>query len=287
MSEVPHPYAGRSAVLATMHGKARAVAPAFAQRVGLNVVETAGLDTDALGTFSGETPRRGTMLETAVAKARLGMAATGLRLAIASEGSFGPHPQIPFLPAGIELMVFVDADRGWVIHESMIAERTNFAHLVSAPGAPLDTFLAQVGFPQHALMVRPNAGERAAAWAKGIADRGDLDRAVAAAAAASADRCALIETDMRAHRNPTRMDALAGLATRLALRLAAQCPACSAPGWGRIDVTRNLPCELCGLPTHVIAAEIFGCAVCSHRESQPRPDGMVVAQAMHCDACNP
>jgi hypothetical protein len=55
----------------------------------------------------------------------------------------------------------------------------------------------------------------------------------------------------------------------------------------QIDVTRSLPCELCGLPTHVIAAEIFGCAVCSHRESQPRPDGMVVAQAMHCDACNP
>ena len=287
MPEGPHPYTGRSAVLATMHGKQRAVAPAFGQLIGLNVVATVGLDTDALGTFSGETPRRGPMLETAVAKARLGIEATGLRLAIASEGSFGPHPQIPFLPAGIELLVFVDADRDSVIHETMLAEQTNFAHLVAAPGSPIDSFLAQVGFPQHALVVRPNSGNPAAALAKGIVERGDLDRAIAAAAAASADRCALIETDMRAHLNPTRMDTLARLSMQLAQRLAAQCPACCAPGWGRVEVTRGLPCELCRLPTQVIAAEVFGCAACGHRASQPRRDGMVHAQAMHCDACNP
>lgn len=278
---------GRSAVLVTMHGKERAVAPAFGQVLGLNVHVPPAVDTDALGTFSGETPRRGTMLETAVTKARLGIEATGLRLALASEGSFGPHPQIPFLPAGIELLVFVDADQGLVIHETVVAERTNFAHLSAAPGTPIDAFLAQVGFPEHALIVRPNAGDQFAALAKGIVDRGDLDRAVAAAAAASVDRCALIETDMRAHLNPTRMDALARLAMQLALRVAAQCPACCAPGWGRVDVTRGLPCELCGMPTHVIAAEVFGCAACGHRESQPRRDGMFHAQAMHCDACNP
>jgi len=123
-----------------MHGKERAVAPAFGPIVGLNVVATAGVDTDVLGTFSGETLRRGTMLETAVAKARLGVEATGLRLAIASEGSFGPHPQIFFMPAGIELLVLVDVDQGLVIHETMLLENTNLAHLVAAPGAPINAF---------------------------------------------------------------------------------------------------------------------------------------------------
>jgi len=245
-----------------MHGKERAVAPAFGQVVGLSVVATAAVDTDALGTFSGETPRRGTMLETAVAKARLGIEATGLRLAIAGEGSFGPHPQIPFLPSGIELLVFVDAEKGLLIHKIAVVGKTNLAHLVAAPSTPIDTFLVQVGFPDHALIVRPNAGDPLAALAKGIVDRGELDRAVAAAAAASEDRCARIETDMRAHLNPTRMETLARLAMQLALRVAAHCPVRDAPGWGRVDVTRGLPCELCRMPTQVIAGKIFGCAAC-------------------------
>ena len=288
-----HPYAGRSAVLATMHRKQQAVAPAFEQALGLNVVATTDVDTDTLGTFSGETPRRGTMLETALAKARLGMQATGLRLAIASEGSFGPHPEIPFLPAGIELLVFVDADAQSAIHETRVVERTNFAHRVTAPVADTDTatelnaFLAQVGFPAHGLIVRPNAGHSHAALRKGIVDRADLDQAVDAAAAASADGRACIETDMRAHMNPTRMAMLAHLATQLALRLAARCPACAAPGWGRIDTTPGLPCEECGTPTEMIAAEVFGCSSCGHRESRSRSDGLLMAPPGRCPQCNP
>ena len=286
-----HPYGGRSAVLATMHRKERAVAPAFVQALGLNVVATTDVDTDTLGTFSGETPRRGTMLETALAKARLGMQATGLRLGIATEGSFGPHPEIPFLPAGIEVMVFVDADSGLTIQETSVVERTNFAHRVTAPGEDTDTdmnaYLVQVGFPAHGLIVRPNAAHSHAALRKGIVDRADLDQAVAEAAAASADGRACIETDMRAHLNPTRMAMLAKLATQLALRLAARCPACAAPGWGRIDTTPGLPCQECSTPTAMIATEVFGCSSCGHRESRARSDGLLMAPPGRCPQCNP
>jgi len=107
------------------------------------------------------------MLETTVAKAWLGINATGLQLAIASEGSFGPHALIPFLPSGIETLVFVDADQGWVIHEAIAIELTNFAHLVAVPGTPINTFLTQVGFPDHGLIVRPNAGDPFASLARG------------------------------------------------------------------------------------------------------------------------
>ena len=59
MFEQPYPFAGRSAVLVTMHGKEKAVAPAFGQVLGIKLVVTKGVGTDALGTFSGETARRG------------------------------------------------------------------------------------------------------------------------------------------------------------------------------------------------------------------------------------
>lgn len=71
-------YAGRCAVLATMHGKQAAIAPVLFDRLGLVVSTAPDLDTDQLGTFTGERPRAGTMRETAIAKAKLGMAATGL-----------------------------------------------------------------------------------------------------------------------------------------------------------------------------------------------------------------
>ena len=70
-------YAGRTAILATMHGKERAVAPALLETPGLTVTVAAGIDTDRLGTFTGEIDRPGDMLETARRKARLGMETTG------------------------------------------------------------------------------------------------------------------------------------------------------------------------------------------------------------------
>jgi len=102
------PYRGRQAVLATMHGKEAAVQPPFRDCLGLSVWTPPGLDTDALGTFTGETRRLGTITKTALVKARLGMAAASASIAIASEGSYGPHPHMPFVAVGIEIMVLVD-----------------------------------------------------------------------------------------------------------------------------------------------------------------------------------
>jgi len=280
-------YAGRSAVLATMHGKEQAVAPAFMDAAGLTVMPAYNLDTDALGTFTGEIPRRGTMLEVAIAKARLGMQAAGLPLGIASEGSFGPHPAFTFAPGGIEVLVFVDSETGITIHETLIVDETNFAHVVAIPGDRLDAFLARVGFPKHGLIVRPNSGDFHPGLCKGIVDRRSLDHAVVAMAAISQDGRACIETDMRAHFNPTRMSSLAVVAKRLALRLTTNCASCAAPGWGRIDVARGLPCELCGTPTTLVAVEVFGCAACDYREERPRRDGQAYARPINCPECNP
>lgn len=270
-----------------MHGKEEAIAPALMSALGLLVAPAPGLDTDQFGTFSGEIARHGTMIEVAVRKARLGMSAIGLPLGLASEGTFGPHPAIPFFPAGMELLVFVDDERGLIVHESFIADSTNFAHLIAAPGEPLDSFLELVGFLTHGLIVRPNAGDPFAALAKGIVERDRLDRAISEAANASPDGKARLETDMRAHLNPTRMRSLALLAERLARRLARSCPTCGAPGFGRAGSRFGLTCEDCGAPTEMVAAEVFGCSACDRREERPRSDGLLTASARFCPECNP
>ena len=287
MTEQRSAFSGRRAVLATMHGKGQAIAPVFLATLNMIVAPAKGIDTDALGTFTGEIPRHGTMVEAAVAKARLGMERARLPFGMASEGSFGPHPLFPIIPAGLELLVFVDDERGTTIHESLVIDDTNFAHLVTAPKEPVAKFLDQVGFPSHALIVRPNVGESCGELVKGIVDLHTLDVAIAAAAALSDDGRARVDTDMRAHVNPTRMKSLTALATRLSERLSSCCPSCAAPGWGRVKVIRGLPCEMCDTATEWVMAEVFGCAACALHEERPRSDGLTQTGAANCPACNP
>lgn len=282
-------YHGRRAVLATMHGKEQAVAPPFAKRLGLSVSPADGLDTDSLGTFSGETPRLGTIPEIAIAKARLGIAASGLPLAVASEGSYGPHPVVPFLAAGIEVMVLVDDENGLVVQEHLIDETPVYDHLVVGDGVDLSDYLRRVRFPDHALIVRPNqaaAGTPAPLY-KGIRDIAALSDAVGACRAAALDDSAFVQTDMRAHMNPTRMRAIGRLAERLAERLASPCPGCVMPGFGVVEVRKGLPCEACGGPSILVDHELLGCPKCSYTERRPRADGRRRADPGECPACNP
>lgn len=269
-------YHGRHAVLATCHGKDVAVAPAF-RELGITVQLADSLDTDSLGTFTGEVPRPGTMRQTAVVKARMGLAASGLNLAIASEGSFGPHPLLPFVAAARELMVFLDAERDLVVAEEQFTEATNFATLACEPDADVDGFLARVGFPSHAVILRSPAG-----IVKGIRSRAEIDMLLPKAPAP-----ATLETDMRAHMNPTRMQDIARLAAKLARRIATACPCCGAPGFGILRREPGLPCGDCGTLTPVISTDVHGCVLCRHEEHHPRPDGRITANPAECPECNP
>lgn len=269
-------YEGLTAALATRHGKERAIAPAFAAATGLAITVPGGIDTDALGTFTGEVARAGSMREAARRKARLGMEATGLPLGIASEGSFGPHPFMPFLALGREVLVFIDDTRGLEVFEEAISEATNFAAVDLAPGADVDAFLARAGFPAHALVLR--WGERII---KGIHTRDEL------AGLLPCCESGRLETDMRAHVNPTRMAEIAKLANKLAQRMATPCPACGAPGFGTVRSETGLACADCGTPTPLVRSLVSGCALCPHENHLPRPDGRSAASPAECPECNP
>ncbi|MEW6452573.1 MAG: DUF6671 family protein [Pseudomonadota bacterium] len=287
-SPLSGPYAGLRAVLATMHGKEAAIVPAFKEQLELAVEIPSAIDTDTLGTFTGEIARAGTIREAALAKARLGMAATGLSIGIASEGSYGPHPHVPFIPGGVELMVLVDDERGIVVSEHLIDHAPVYEHAVAVKIGDLRAFLDHIRFPDHAVIVRPHEPDDDDVLIyKGLRTDEALESALATTAPRSRDGRALVQTDMRAHMNPTRMASIARLAHALCDRLATPCPACDAPGYGQIDVETGLPCEWCGAPSIMVRHHIFGCAACEFREERPRPDGRTHADPGHCPECNP
>ena len=280
-----HPYKGARAVLATMHGKGAVIGPALAFQLGMEIVVPPFIDTDTFGTFTGETPRTGSMYDAALAKARLGMRLTGINVGIASEGSFGPHPAIPFIAAARELLVLIDDERNIIITEHIMTERTNFDHIVVAPDDNLQPFLERIGFPSHAVIVRPNRGM--GPIHKGINNSDTLISFVQEICQISDDGKTLIQTDMRAHYNPTRMEGIAQLAEQFARRLAILCPACGIPGFGIVRSEKGLPCGECGAETQLVKTLVSGCASCQFSEKQPRSDGLSFATAAQCPECNP
>lgn len=283
-------YPGRQICLTTRHGKQRALARPFAAGLGLELV-VSDADTDALGTFSGEIARHGDALQTCRRKALLGLEVAGLSLGLASEASFGPHPAVPMLAVGQELLLFIDREQGLELLEQRLELRTNYSQRLLAPGDDPAPWLAQVGFPRHAVIARPASLTVCAATAallfKGLRTPQELQAALQTCRHADPQGQVWLETDMRAHHNPTRMASIRRLGFALVRRLRSPCPACGSPGWGVVDRVPGLPCAACGLATALVRHEVLGCAACSHRLHKPRRDGRTAADPAHCATCNP
>lgn len=281
----PTDFAGRSIMLATMHHKERAFGPVLAERLGIEIIVPTGLDTDVLGTFTGEVPRQGSIEETAIAKARLANVATVHELILASEGAYGPHPYLPLVGAGVELVVLLDTRTGRVIREHLLDDRPVYDHIEIGSAADLDAFLTRIKFPDHAVIARRS--DRVDNVVKGIRDRLQLD-AVLGHLSREADGGPLfLQTDMRAHLNTRRMETLGRLAEKLAVRLTTGCPACEAAGFGMRETRKGLSCAWCGLATELVAIEVWTCTACGHSEDRPRRDGLRQADPGQCPRCNP
>ena len=267
-----------------MHGKGPVIEGPLARRFAGRVVSVQ-VDTDAFGTFTGERARTRSPMDTAIAKARAGMALTGFPLGLASEGSFGPHPLLPFVAADLELLVLVDDLHGIVITERARSLTPVHVRESVAPGQSLTHLIRRAQFPGHALTVRPDGPD--AEWThKALRQAPALHRAITAAAGRSPVGRAIVESDLRAHCSPTRRAVIAEAARRLAERAAVRCPACACPGWGVIEVRGGLPCASCrGDRTHAPRARVLGCPGCGHEVEVPV--GPRVADPATCDDCNP
>lgn len=274
----------RHVALATLHGKAAAISPPL-RLIGVEIV-TAPVDTDRFGTFSGEVPRPGTMEFAARAKALAAIAETGLPVGLASEGAYGPHPVVPFLAQGRELLLWHEAETGREIVEWRRDDRPSYDSTVVSDLPEAVAFMDRIDWPGAALVVSPFGLPRAVT-AKGIVDRVTLAAAVEQALDASPQRKAILSVDMRAHLNPRRMAVIGELAQQLASRLSTLCPNCKAGGWGLVRQEIGLPCAECGTATGLVRYRVTGCTSCGTEEMLPPIDGRTVADCAYCPICNP
>ncbi|MEW5889859.1 MAG: DUF6671 family protein [Pseudomonadota bacterium] len=277
-------YVGQRIALLTQHGKERVIAPTLEPVLGCRVVRVNGYDTDRLGTFTREIPRAGTQLEAARQKARIGMELSGLPLGLAREGSFGPDPFAGMFPWNVEFLIWVDDLHGLEV-VGVAQGKANFAHLLARDWAAAEAFARQWGFPEHHLVVRPE-GEDDPRIRKGISSWAELETLFTWALEQSPSGQVFLETDVRAHANPTRLDNIRLAAEDLASKLRSLCPECGAPGFWIVERVPGLPCEDCGAPTRETQADILGCVKCPHRVTRGRTDRNA-ADPGRCDYCNP
>ncbi|WP_338027834.1 hypothetical protein GL267_008760 [Acidithiobacillus ferrianus] len=269
--------------LLTQHGKEKVVAPLLAAAIGCDVVLVTDFDTDQLGTFTRDILRAGTQIEAARKKARIGMELAHLPLGLASEGSFGPDPFTGMFPLNVEMLVWID-DTLEVEVVGMASGKTNFSHLLTTDWEQAEVFARATGFPGHGIVVRPRHADDSRIR-KGIATWESLREAFLWACDEADNGCAFLETDVRAHMSPMRMEVIASATRDLARKLCTPCPVCNTPGFQIVERVSGLPCEDCGAPTREARADIHRCARCGHQVALERPEK--TAPAGHCDWCNP
>ena len=137
-----------------MHAKEQAVAPPFRRVLGTEIVVAPDVDTDELGTFSGEVPRPDALVETCVLKAELVFRTLDVDCAIANEGSYGPIDAVPLVPSGVEIMAFLDRRRGIRIIETLPTHRTNWRLMRFRAGDPgVPSIVKAMDFPRYGVFV--------------------------------------------------------------------------------------------------------------------------------------
>ncbi|MEY2910886.1 MAG: hypothetical protein RLZZ184_195 [Cyanobacteriota bacterium] len=280
-------YNNRGAILATMHNKEKVISPLLKEHLGMNVIVTEGLNTDVFGTFTREIKRPDTQVITARLKAKKALEMYDQKIAIASEGSFTPHPLIPYIYANREIIIFLDKENDLEIIGEVFSTETNFNHQTISSLQEAEEFGKKVGFPAHGLIISfDNISTGKTEFIKGITSQENLINSVEIAIKNTNGKFN-IETDMRAMYNPTRMKNIALTTQDLINKINSLCPRCNTPGFIINQKIPGLPCELCHQPTSSIKAVIFKCQKCSFTQQKLFPNNQEFADPSLCEYCNP
>jgi hypothetical protein len=278
----------RVGVLATMHHKEKVMAPLLEKELGIKVVVPQNFNTDAFGTFTREIKRAGDQLEAARRKAKEALALTNQTLAFASEGTFAPHPVIPYISCNREIVVLIDTLHEVEIVGQEFSTVTNFNHKTIKTVEEAFDFAQKIGFPEHGLVVMSDASsESRNEIIKGIVTEEQLIEAVELTLSKSVNRQAHVETDMRALYNPTRMKTIEKATLDLIQKIRQVCPKCSCPGFDVTERKTGLTCGWCNFPTTMTLVAVYQCKKCNFVQEVLFPDGEEKADPAHCIYCNP
>ena len=273
----------RKLVIATMHQKEQVIAPLLSSRLRVKTVVPAHFNTDKFGTFSGEVERMLDPLSTAREKCHLAMEVSGCDLAVASEGSFGMHPSVFFVPCDEEFVLLVDKLHQLEIAAIVLSTDTNFSGDFVTQFDELERFAQKAGFPEHALILRDSKDSNAFIK-KGIRTWQTLEEHFRGAMKLYGQ--AYVETDMRALYNPKRMAVIRQATKELAERASTECPVCNTPGFGITGVKTGLPCASCGSPTQSVHFYVHSCTRCGFSK-KIKNTAKELEDPMYCDYCNP
>lgn len=275
------PSAEQQVIVATKHLKENVLGPVFRGRWGVNLV-AAEVDTDLLGTFTGEVPRIGDVQSTLRSKVQLALeGAPDAEVILATEGSFGPDPILGWVALHEEVLLWSwpqKAKELWVTHRS---HDTNFSSIETNNWSEVIRWGARIGFPSAHVILRDARG---ALLAKGIDDTRVLESLWRGAAEYGPPR---IETDMRANRNPKRREGLHALAVKTIEAFEAMCPTCSFPGFVARPAEPGAPCSACGSATRRPMLMKAECYECGHVDVSDSADQISGVDPGYCDRCNP
>lgn len=274
----------RVLAVATMHGKEQVIGPILKDSFGVTTIVPSQCNTDQFGTFSGELERTLSPLEAAREKCLLAAQLTGATLAVANEGSFGPHPAIYFVPADEEIILLMDLENNLEYKVKKISTETNFSQATCTTLEEVMTFASKALFPSHALILREDA-KGFVKIVKGVQDYGQLKQE--SSNILNEFGRVHIETDMRAMYNPSRMKVIKQATDKLVQLISTPCPECGTPGFEVVEAKPGLPCSLCGAPTNSTFCYIRNCQKCHFANEEKYPYGKLLEDPQYCNFCNP
>lgn len=279
-------FSNRTIVIATMHWKEQVISPLLSEAFTATCIVPEWLNTDKFGTFTRDVKRVGNMLESARAKIDKAMEKTGCDIAIASEWSFGAHPTMPFMQSNFELTVLYDAKNKREIRGHYRTWNTNMHWTYIHTVDEALTFAEKSGFPDHGIIVRRwKEGKR---WIdKDIETEKDLIQSVEHFLKWPFTSKIYLETDMRAHKNPTRMQAIEKSTKNLIANANSLCPSCEMPWFIVKEVNWALLCGWCAQATQLPIYEIKRCDSCAYQENVPITKYGEYADPSYCCHCNP
>jgi hypothetical protein len=277
-------FSGRTAVIATMHGKEKVIAPILERALGVTCITPSGFDTDTFGTFSGEIARKDSPMQTLRAKALAALAHSGETMAVASEDSFGPHPSYVFVPGNEEMVLLMDLRNNIEIRGWYLTERTNYSQKKINELNDLEEFKKEIGYPAHGIILKTeDAVPTKKVW-KDISTAMELTELVCSLLEKGSTVSA--ETDMRAMQNPTRMNAIEKAVVDLVKNCKSHCPECNAPGFVIVAAIPGLRCQQCNFPTESTKAFVHNCKKCHYTVERVKK-GVDYEEPMFCGFCNP
>lgn len=279
----------RKALLVTKHNKEKVIAPILTAALGLNISVATKVDTDEFGTFSGEIERPDTQYNTDKLKILKAFELyPNAEIAIASEGAFNPHPDCPFIPLNTEIVLLIDRKNQLEISAEYLSLSVNVSEKTVSTMEEAFAFAETLGFPETDVILKAGINKNNKPFIiKNATTKPCLEAALLSLFQISIDGTVTMQSDMRAHLNPVRMENIRVATVELLKKIETTCPNCNTPGYDVKGVVKGLACSLCNGHTRSTLSHIYECKKCKHQQEKLYPHGKQLEDPGLCDYCNP